>query len=145
MRNLCSLSSRGPDGCSCGPYLMVVVKCLPLLERECPWSHVGERDFTGKQEGARQWGGILETKDSCRTRACPESAGTHTQDAARQETACPPSFSEPAWLPSLCSQFSAFKKFTLTRPSHQEAYRSLSLLHQRADRRSKKEPQSHSD
>ena len=36
-------------------------------------------------------------------------------------------------LPRLCSQFSAFKKFTLTSPSHQEAYTSLSLLHHRAD------------
>ena len=48
-------------------------------------------------------------------------------------------------LPRLCSQFSAFKKFTLTSPSHQEAYTSLSLLHHRADIRSKKESQSHSD
>ena len=65
---------------------MDIVKCLPLLERGCPWSHVGERDFTEKQEGARQGGGVLETNDTCRTRACPESAGTRTQDRARQET-----------------------------------------------------------
>ena len=105
MRNLCSLSSRGPDGCSCGPYLMVVVKCLPLLERGCPWSHVGKRDFTGKQEGARQGGGVLETKDACRTRACPESAGTHTQDGASQETlpVRPPSQNWPGFLVSALS------------------------------------------
>ena len=56
-----------------------------------------------------------------------------------------PIFSEPAWLPSLGSQFSAFKKFTLTGPSHQEAYTGLSPLHHRVDRRSKKESQPHSD
>ena len=65
---------------------MDVVKCLRLLEQGCPWSHVGERDLTEKQGGARQGGGDLETNDAYRTRACAESAVTYTQDGARQET-----------------------------------------------------------
>ena len=47
---------------------------------------MGERDFTEKQGGAKQGGGVLETNDAYRTQAYPESAVTHTQDGARQET-----------------------------------------------------------
>ena len=81
---------------------------VPLESRGQEGLH---REAGRGRAGRRCPGNKRRLQDSSLSRKCRY---THPGWSQPRNPACPPTFSELAWLPSLCSQFSAFKKFTLT-------------------------------